>query len=219
MRTAIPCVLAASLLISLPAAGQQISLQDLSGGVSFGYIDDPAPDFSDRICPDEHPSSLGVHGSLRLTDLFFISLGASRSTEGGDICDNGLHPPIPEEGPYTESRRVLEDGISGYPVSALDVQLGVHATSESGLVRAGVGPVWFPGKHIMGTKAAAEVVVQIGDLPVGLLIAFDQMWFNIPFTETVFNYQDGQLVDWEITPGHTEEQVRIIRVGLEYPGR
>jgi hypothetical protein len=97
----------------------------------------------------------------------------------------------------------------------MDFRVGVHAESTSGDVRAGVGPVWFLGKKLMGTMAAVEVTVRIRDLPVAVLIGFDQTWLSIPYVEGVFQYQDGQLVDWQLTPRHSREQVGVLRFGVE----
>lgn len=215
MRTTVLSVVVASLVNCFPAESQQVSLRDLSAGVSFGYVNNPPALFTNAICADEHPSSFRLHGALRLTGLFFMSLGLSHNTENPGSCVNGLIHPVPDEGPYTDRSRVVEPGISGYPFTAMDFQVGIHAESTSGVVRAGIGPVWFHEKHIMGTKAGAAVAVQIADLPVAVFIGFDQTWFSIPYVDTVFHYQDGQLVDWQFTPSHSREQVRVIRVGLE----
>ena len=208
-------VVVACMVICPPVESQQVSLRDLSLGVSYGYVSNPPGFFTNAICPDEHPSTFLVHGALRLTGLFFVSLGVSHNTESPGSCVNGLVHPIPEEGPFTARSRFAERGLTGYPFTAAEFQVGVHAKSPFGVVRVGVGPVWFLNKHLIGTKAAAALAVPIADLPVALLIGFDQTWLNIPYVDTVFHYQDGQLVDGQVTASHSREQVRVLRAGME----
>jgi len=215
MRTTVLSVVVASLVHCFPAEAQQLSLGDLSAGVSFGYVWKPSRMFSNAICPDKHPSAYRLQGALSLTGLFFMSVGVSQHTENPAICLNGLVHPVPDEGPYTARSSVVDPAISGYPFTAMDFQVGVHAESNSGDIRAGFGPVWFLAKHLMGTKAAVEVAVRIRDLPVAVLIGFDQTWLSIPYVETVFHYQDGQLGEWQLTPKRSREQVRVLRLGLE----
>lgn len=215
MRATILSVVMVSLLPCSLAEGQQLSLGDLSAGVSFGYVWKPSRGLSNAICPDEHPSVYRLQGALSLTGLFFMSLGVSHNTENPGLCTNGLVHPIPEEGPYTSRFSVVDPAISGYPFTAMDFQVGVHAESRSGDVRAGVGPVWFPAKHLMGTKAAVEVAVRLGHLPAAVLIGLEQTWLGIPYVEGVFHYQDGQLVEWQLKPRRSREQMRVLRVGVE----
>ncbi|MCK5653269.1 MAG: hypothetical protein KAJ42_17910 [Gemmatimonadetes bacterium] len=215
MKVTVLSVVLVSLANCSVAESQQLSLSDLSAGVSFGYVWSPSRMFSNAICPDDHPSAYRFQGALSLTELFFVSVGVSHNTENPALCYNGLVHPIPDEGPYTARFRVVDPAIPGYPFATMDFQVGVHAESQSGDVRAGVGPVWFLAKDLMGTKAAVEVAVRIRDLPFAVLIGFDQTWLSIPYVEGVFQYQDGQLVESQLTPRHSREQVRVLRLGVE----
>ena len=215
MRASILSVVIVSLANCSVAESQQPSLSDLSAGVSFGYVWNPSRMFSDAICPDDHPSAYRFQGALALTDLFFVSLGVSHNTENPALCYNGLVHPIPDDGPYTDHFRIVDPAISGYPFATMDFGFGVHAESQSGDVRAGVGPVWFLAKDLIGTKAAVEVAVRIRDWPFAVLIGFDQTWFSVPYVEGVYHYQDGQLVEAQLTPRHSREHMRVLRLGVE----
>lgn len=204
-------------LCATSVAGQ-VEFADRVYGVAMGIgiVNDPPAWFTNAICPDEHPTRYQFAGGIRLRGPVHLRAGASRYSDNPDLCIDGLIPPVPDTGPYTQRGISTEADIIGYPFWTLDLQLGAEAYLQDALLgRASLGTIWIPSKDVVGFIGTIGTGLRIPSTPLVLSLTFEQQWLTIPYVDIVLEYFDGQIEDARITPTSDHVSPNVLTLGLE----
>ncbi len=190
-------------------AGSQAWYLGAYGGPMF----DAATSFSES-CPSETTFFVGGRLGYRLMRFLSVEGAFSVHQEDHDLCTIGLLPPPPENGERTIRR--LGERVRGYPYATPEGRLVVHTPeyrrSVWGRLTAGGG--WMPSKDI--GVLLAGLGIGFGGARIAGEVDVERWWFDVPFTDVVETYADGELESTTQLPGEFSENPVVLRFGVKW---
>lgn len=201
--------LAAGSLLTGPLHAQGASGLEVGAGVAM--IRNPVEVLSDATCPAGR--TWAAEGRLGWRFSRVVSLEGSTALNferAGEGCENGLVPPVPQEGPF---ERTLRDYPDGYPFTTSDVRLAFEPSSPTGSTwfRAFGGRGFMWGKGI-GYWLAGGGVVFGGRMK--FVLDAEWKWFDVPFDSTTQSFLDGVLISEEVGTGEESHNTFTIKLGF-----
>lgn len=202
---------------AVPARGQDAEslTSRLYVGAYAGPLFDAAPSFSENsICPTDRTFSYGGRFGFAFGPFFDMEGSLSIHTENAETCLDGLELPPPENG--TRTRRLLNEGIRGYPFASDEVRMILHTPEAAGRASArligGVGWLWVKDIGFL----AAGLGVRYGGERLGGTVDLERWWFDVPFTDVEETFVNGELVSQERTSDEFSESPTVLRIGANW---
>ncbi len=200
--------LVAAALTGMTSFPDALLAQGLEVGGGFARLTNTPPELftPGNDCPPSQSWAGEGRIAYRFSRVVSIEGTGGYNWASSDFCV--LAPaPIPPSGPHSVSAR---DNPGGFPFFSSDARLAFEPSSPSGSMwlRAfgGYGVMW--GKETQYWLAGGGLVM---GQQLRTVIEIEWNWFDLPFTETTVNYQDGQLISTDRTSGSTSHTTFRLR--------
>ena len=156
-----------------------------------------------------------MRAAVSILSLLAIEGSGTIHMQKGDICVNGLIPPPPNTGPFTQRFTQDVEGVRGYPFASTEARLIIDPLTSSFVGVHGIGGFgWIWEKDI--PFALAGLGVRVGRGIWRGVLNVELWWLDVPFRSIEQNFFDGELVsEIEIEESSSENPVSL-RVGIEF---
>jgi hypothetical protein len=206
------------LLAVTRLAGQSPPPHAFEAVVDAGITTDAADGFSrNQICPTGVAWSLGARAHRRLGRWVAVEASSQLFVDfATGQCVDGLLPPPPPTGPYTQRYSFYDADVVGYPFGSTGVRLQlVPLSGARGELRAwgGVDRLW--AKHL--TVPHGGLTVTLGRHRVRTLLELDSWWYRVPQHQVTENYQDAVLISRQDRVIRVHEHTIVFRAGAAIP--
>ena len=201
--------LAAAPLLTGTLQAQGASGLEVGAGVAM--TTNPVETLSDAICPAGRTWATEGRLAWRFSRAVSVEGNTALHWESaGEDCENGLVPPVPQEGPF---ERTLRDYPDGYPFTTSDVRLAFEPSSPSGSTwfRAFGGRGYMWGKEIGYWLAGGGVVF---GSRIRLVLDAEWKWFDVPFDSTTQSFLDGVLISEVEGTGEESHNTFAVKLGF-----